>query len=287
MDPWIPDKEWSGLKRKVVGPRPQHQQNRNFIREIQPGAIALVPRAKMGVVYAGRVLRPFELLDCPPWADDYLRLRKEQGLTVANVPDLLADVAQCWEVDCFHAIPYPAIPAWMRRSLFGRSTYGRIAPAPFTSTDPHAELSRLLESSVRSAPAWTGEVREVERRLIDGVGPSAFEHLCVALLQLEDPQSVWVQVGGAGDGGVDGIGADEQGSVVGLLQCKWAYWGGDQFSANDTAVGVQRRILAALLHPETTRIQAGVEFWSRERVATLVLKHSARLPLAASLRVRS
>lgn len=285
VDPWISDEEWSGLRQRVEQPRREYQQNRNFVREIQPGAIALVPRASKGVVYAGWVLRPFELLDDPPWADDYLRVRKEQGRSVENVPHLLADVAQCWEVDRFRPIPYPVIPAWMRRSLFGRSTYGRIRSAPFDGADPHAELDRLLENPTRAVPPWTDNAREVERRLIDGIGPGAFEHLCVALLQLEHPESVWAHVGGAGDGGVDGIGADERGNVVGLLQCKWAYWNDDPFTGVDLAHG-QRCILAALLHPEAPPMQGGVEFWSRDRIAALVLKHANRLPLAASLRIR-
>jgi hypothetical protein len=37
-----------------------------------------------------------------------------------------ADVAQCWRVDAMKPIRIPRIPAWTRRSLFGRSTYGVI-----------------------------------------------------------------------------------------------------------------------------------------------------------------
>jgi hypothetical protein len=118
------------------------------------------------------------------------------------------------------------------------------------------------------------------------VGPNSFEHLCVALLQLENPEHVWMHVGGSGDGGIDGIGAHASGAVVGLLQCKWAYRGEDVFvDRQDGRAGTQQ-ILAALLHSEGVSPREGVEFWPRDQIASLVLKHAERLPLALSLRVK-
>lgn len=284
VDPWISDEEWNEIRKNVVEPRRQHQQNRNFVRQIKPGAIALVPRAAEGVVYAGRILRPFELLDNPPWAEDYLRIRQEQNCNVEDVPSVLADVAQCWEVDHFRAIPYPMIPAWIRRSLFGRSTYGRIWPVLSDNMDPYIELDRILKSPKKTAWAWTDDLHEIERRLVDGVGPNAFEHLCVALLQLEYPSDIWIHIGGTGDGGVDGIGADESGNVVGLLQCKLALT--DHVFSTESLSQNTRCILSALIHSQDPRIQDGVEFWSRSHIASLVLKHASNLPIAISLRIK-
>lgn len=282
------DEEWdlhyAKFDRKV---RKHYQQNRNFIHAIERGAIALIPRPNRGVVYAGRVKTPFELLDNPPWGDEYLRVRREQGRDVSEDLSHLADVAQCCEVDRFTPIPFPLIPAWIRRSLLGRSTYGRISPMPELGLEPYPVLERLLDNPAHVTLRWTSNLDEVERRLVNGVGPNVFEHLCVALLQLEDPSSIWMHVGGSGDGGVDGVGASTSGSVIGLLQCKWAYGGEDIGIAAPTSKTKVRQIVAALLHPATVQLRDGVEFWSRRQIASLVLKHAQALPLAVTLRVRA
>ena len=66
----------------------------------------------------------------------------------------------------------------------------------------HTQVFRLCWICL-GAPRALGlqDLVEVERRLADFVGPSTFEHLCVALLQLEHPDEIWEHVGGSGDGG--------------------------------------------------------------------------------------
>ena len=277
--------EWRRLYAGLGPDRRNYQTNRNFVHDVEPGAIALVPRPALGVVYAGRVVEGFDLVDDPPWADDYLALRRTQGQEAGNEPDHVADVAQCCRVDRFRALPFPLFPAWIRRSLLGRSTFGRVKPMPQHGLDPFEFLDKLLDNPARASKAWTTDLPEVGRRLIDAVGPNTFEHLCVALLQLEEPGSIWAHVGGSGDGGVDGIGADQDGAVVGVLQCKWAYWGGPVFDRATTSVAAPRRILASLLHPEGMVPGDGVEFLNQERISSLVVKHAHRLPLALTLRV--
>ncbi|MGC1452700.1 MAG: restriction endonuclease, partial [Candidatus Sulfotelmatobacter sp.] len=121
---------------------------------------------------------------------------------------------------------------------------------------------------------------------VDAVGPSAFEHLCVALLQLEDPEHIWMHVGGSGDGGVDGMGAGTDGKVVGLLQCKWAY-GGEKIVVSDAAsLRTVRQVVAALIHPDKVPSRDGIEFWSRRYIASLMLKHASVLPIGLSLRIK-
>jgi hypothetical protein len=108
----------------------------------------------------------------------------------------------------------------------------------------------------------------------------------VALLQLEHPEEVWVHVGGSGDGGLDGIGAGSGGEVVGQLQCKWRYDGSDVEIADPNFSGSVSQVLAALIHPEKVAEREGIEFWSRRKIAALVIKHAARLPIAQSLRIK-
>jgi len=183
----------------------------------------------LGVVFAGRVQGNFELVDDPPWAQDYLDLRTAQGLSNEDHPDRshVGDVVQCWRVDHFRPVPLPAIPAWIRRSLFGQSTYGIIHPPAGLDFKPFAALDGLIDQPGKVVQDWTLDITEVERRLLAEVMPLPFEHLCVALLQLEYPDQVWAHVGGSGDGGVNGIGADAHGTVTSLLQCKSSYWGGE------------------------------------------------------------
>lgn len=191
IDLACPDIEWQQLVSGLEEFHPQYTQNRNLVSKVTKGSIALVPRPARGVTFAGRIAGSFELINDPPWAADYLRLRQEQGLSVEDEGSHVADVAQTWEVDEFRPIPGPLIPAWIRRSLFGRSTYGQIHSLDALDLDPFAILDRLIDHAEQIAREWTNSPREIERRLLNDVGPSSFEHLCVALLQLKHPDEVW------------------------------------------------------------------------------------------------
>ncbi len=280
------DAEWTEATHNYRD-RKMYSQTRNFARSIQIGDIALVPRPSRGVVYAGRAVSRFEVLDDASWADDYLRLRNEQNLDVSDVFSHLGDILQCCEVDEFRAISFSAIPAWVRKSLFGRSTFGFVGSLPLLELDPYETLDDIIGSRRQVGRAWTTSSVEVERRLAASVGPSSFEHLCVALLQLEHPDEIWEHVGGSGDGGVDGVGAkaEDPGCVTGLLQCKFVHWGGRLSIAERDALPGTRQILASLLHPEQVDTAPDIEFWSRQTIAALVIKHSHSLPLATTLRV--
>jgi hypothetical protein len=285
VDLRCPDEERAEFCSHCRSERSQYQKNRNFARSIKPGAIALVPRPNRGVVFAGRVVAPYELLNDPPWGDEYLSIRRQQGLDVEDPFSHLADVAQSCKIDSFRAVPLPLIPAWIRRSLLGRSTYGFVHPLPEVHLHPYPALDRLIESPERTNWSWTTDIAEVERRLINGVGPNAFENLCVALLQLDYPNQVWLHAGGSGDGGIDGIGTGVNGTIEGLLQCKWAYSGDEVPIA---APGIQasvQQILAALIHPDAVGVPPGVNFWSRHEIARRVIRYANRLPLAMSLRI--
>ena len=286
IDFYAPDADWWAHRPQLKNPK-MSSQTRNFARKVTVGDIMLVPRPSRGVVYAGRIIRPFEVLDDPPWSDEYLRLREAKGLDTSDKFSHLADIAQCCEVDEFRPLPFTTVPAWVRRSLLGRSTFGRLHTLPILDLDAYTSLSTLLDIPWRATRPWTSDPVEVERRLSDFVGPSTFEHLCVALLQLEHPDEVWEHVGGSGDGGLDGVAASaaDPSRMVGVLQCKWAYWGGPIAIAEPQSYANPRQILASLLHPDNIAPVDGVEFWTRQRVAELVLKHAEILPVAKTMRV--
>ena len=106
--------------------------------------------------------------------------------------------------------------------MSGRSTFGQFKDHPINSNEVSAYqvLSQILDGRSIIQTWWTLEPDEIKRRLVDTLNPSAFEHLVVSLLQLENPNEIWHQTGGAGDGGVDGIGSNEDGQIVGLMQAK-------------------------------------------------------------------
>jgi len=293
VDVTCPHDQWLlEMERQPRKERRFYNQNRNFVSKIAIGSIALVPRPSLGVIFAGRVVDAFELVDDPSWAQDYLDLRVKAGLSIQDHPGRshVGDVVQGWRVDGFRPVPVPAIPAWIRKSLFGRSTFGQVHAPGVLDLDPYRTLDKLIDQPDRVSYKWTVDRREVERRLLSDVTPSSFEHLCVALLQLEHPDEMWMHVGGSGDGGVDGLGSDATGNVTGLLQCKWAYWNETLSFETHWAsppTNSYRRIVTCLLHPTPLREESGVEFWSRGHIASLVLKHAKHLPMALSMRVGS
>lgn len=264
----------------------QYNQNRNLVRSVDKGSIAMIPRPQQGVIYCGRIVSEFELVDAPAWYDDYLHIRRKNKPGDIDNENTwhAADVAQCWQVDRFREIPVPRIPVWIRRSLFGRSTYGEIRRDEKLDLDPYAVLSEIIESNTFRARSWTTDINEIQTRLLEDVTPSAFEHLMVSLLQLENPGEMWTHVGGSGDGGVDGIAADQHGKVTGLLQCKWQYAGESPFLAGIWKPIQSLKYLASLRHP-TCESADDYTFMGLEKIAELVKKHSSRLPQALSMRI--
>lgn len=275
--------------------RRQIKANVNLVHEVGNNSIVLVPRPDRGLVYIGRTCG-FELIDNPPWGDDYINLRKSQKKKpIDSRGSHLADVVQGWNVDRWRAIPFTAIPAWIRKSFFGRSTFGRINTIDLghEKLDPLEELNLLIENQdllienqERICPHKTSDCGEIEKRLVTDIGPSSFEHLVVALLQLERPSEIWSHVGGSGDGGVDGVGTNRVGKVVGLLQCKWRHEGGElSFERGNRSDVDTTRFIATLLHSNKLKEAPGTKLLDRSVIAKLVLKHASSLPWAKSMQI--
>lgn len=284
VDVTCDDQEWERWRSQSDKIR-QYNQNRNFAKKITKGSIALIPRPSSGVVYCGVVNSEFELVDNPQWYDAWEKIWNVHDNRSPDDLWIAGEIAQTWSVDKFRPIPIPRIPVWIRRSLFGRSTYGMINS--YGDLDPHPTLKDILEAKEFAPKAWTTDVQEVERRLITDVTPNAFEHLVVSLLQLENPCQIWTHVGGSGDGGVDGIGADPRGNVVGLLQCKWSYNGEalPMDPLSNTSVPGAKHYLAAAFHPDRVKQPEGYHFINKHEVARLLIKHSSFLPQSMALRV--
>lgn len=268
--------------------RRQHSKNHNFVRAIAPGSIAMIPDVRSGVIHCGRV-GPFRL-DHNEAAYRAFAPRHDRELPDDAAKDgarLAGEIAQGWDVPGgFVAIPVPQIPASIRRSLFGRSTYGLIKPNA-ERPDPYQTMSDLMERSAFKPRPWTLDPAEVSRRISDIVTPSMFESLVVSLLQLDDPKLMWLPVGGSGDGGVDGIAADETGAVVALLQCKWHYSGGPVFAGTARSTFAADRPASYLATSSGNKAapDAADVILDRSWLIEKILQHRAKLPLALTLRV--
>ena len=256
--------------------RRQITTNWNLVHEIKPGCITLIPRPDRALVYAGRV-KEFFFDSNPAWGLEYIELRREQGLSVENTISHLGDVAQGWRVDEWREVPFSSYPAWIRKSFFGRSTVARIHSV--FEADPFQTLDELIDDPLQRIPERTGEISEIENRLISDIGPYEFEHLVVALLQLEQPGRVWRHIGGSGDGGVDGMGLNNDGESCALLQCKWN--GGSP----EVPEHWQKEYYFASLLKEPRSEKGPVHVWGRRKIAELVKKHAGRLPWALAMRV--
>ena len=235
--------------------------------------------------------RKFELVNSPKWAKAYLKLRREQNLETdqGKLGSYIADVVQGWPVDKWRPISFAILPVWIANLFFGRSTLGQIKPFEIDDKilDPFVEIQKIFNGdfSLRNRKQ-TKDRDEVEQRLLSDINPSAFEHLMVALLQLERPRENWRHVGGSGDGGVDGIAGNAKGKLVGLLQCKWKFDDDklDFFKENKQTAGINK-FLATLSHAKNLNVPKHIIFWDRSKIANLVLRHADSLPWAISMKI--
>ena len=246
--------------------------------------IAVVPRSKHGVVYAGN-LGHFELVDNPPWL--------KEALNIHNRPRYGLEFVQIWRVAEWVPISYPLLPGWLISALSFRNLVQEIK-APFPGQEPYQLVSDLMkEASIRREP--TADKQEIRNRLAHDLTPAGFEHLVVALLQLEQQQLLWRHVGGPGDGGVDAIGSDDRGHVCALVQCK--------LGLREDPNRLAERIRAAWPHqagdPPMTIVASLLEdvdmprredltlsrFLSGAEIVDLVWAHRDRLPMATTLRL--
>ena len=297
VDPTCPDKEWQEQTEafKEISFFKVFTQNRNFIHEVEKhrvegGVIVVIPRPREGAAYLARINGPFEIVDAPSWGQAYLTFRNQEGLDVDDEnTHHIADVAQGWPVDEYRRIKLSRIPGWIRRSLFGRSTYGRFdVQHPLDrNVTSYDVLAQILNGSPPVRLAWTLEPDEIKKRLVDTLNnPSAFENLVVSLLQLEHPDEMWHHTGGSGDGGIDGFGSNEVGAVVGLMQAKFRAYRAPNLGNIDDDNGAGIRRYAAVLIPETPREPTdGTRLLNLNWIASAVHRHWRRLPLAITMRV--
>jgi len=308
------DLDWYKARENLLPEDPKDKKNyltqvsgnRNLVKDAVRGSIILVPRPDRGLVYAGTVER-FELIDDPlsyAWGKNYIESRFQNKLNKPNddMASHVQDLAQSFLIqeENWLEIPFVSFPSWMQRTFFGRRTTSRLRAMKIgASTDENLYLAykaacELMDktsagNNVHLIPDWTDDHEDIKQRLRDRVGPESFEHLIVALLQLENTQEQWIQCGGSGDGGIDGLGTSRDGKIS-LLQCKWEYWS-DSFEFGKTIhkTNIKKRYFAYLNGPKEKlnclNYEKNVCVLDADKIANLVLKHSEKLPMAITLRV--
>jgi len=177
VHPGLDYEEWDRC-RKAISPSAQYMKNRNLVREVGPGSIALIPRPEFGAVYAATVESMFEVVNDPPWYKQYISLR---GGEDDDASRHAGDIAQVWRVSDYVKIPIPDIPGWLRGSLFGQSTFARIHGNQDIGLDPFTTMSTIMNLEARGSLPWTVEPSQVSARLSMYMTPSNLEHLVVSL----------------------------------------------------------------------------------------------------------
>lgn len=274
--------EAEGLK-NVKG-RP-YTRNRNFVREVTQGSIVVIPRPSEGCAYVARIVGEFHIVDSPEWAGDYEQLRKRQGLDNYDVNLHAADIAQGWKVDEYRQVDLPLLPGWLRHSMLGRSTYGWLADHPLDEdTTAYGVLDRILSGGADPIPEWTLDPEQIGQRLVDALNPSSFEHLIVSLLQLEHPDEIWSHTGGPGDGGIDGLGSNVEGKVVGLMQAKLRAKQAPDLGSLRWRDKEVRRYAAVLILEKPAPPSDDTCLLNLEWITDAVRRHWRSLPQARSIR---
>ena len=107
----------------------------------------------------------------------------------------------------------------------------------------------------------------------------------VALLQLENLDQIWHQTGGSGDDGVDGMGSNEEGEVVGIMQAKLYCWWALELSEL-LKFNLEIKQYAAILVPENLKPPSdGTILLDLDWIANSVRRNYARLPQALAMRI--
>jgi hypothetical protein len=277
--------------------------NRNLVESVRnagPGSLCVIPRPGEGVVYLCKV-KGFELVDNPAWGDAYLDVRRDRPVEGSEAWEVghIGDVVQTWEIEGeVKSVPFTFIPRWITYQLLSRTSSGVIWGRPGESdvegrTSAYEALLAMYKSGApRFDLSPTSSPEEVERRLMDWISPSSFEHLVIELLQLEAaPGRRWWHIGGSGDGGADGLCSDGYG-VVEALQCKWK-WDGDPVELGramlkerkDGTARVNQAVVAVLFGKKSDRKVDAVRVLDRADIAKLLIEHRARCASALALGV--
>lgn len=250
--------------------------NAGLARDVVPGSYVLVPRPGEGQCHIGLVDRRFELFLDDAYIQEATSVARSKGHGGSD-RDIMGDVVQTWPVRAWQTVEFVHLPGWVRSSLRTSNTAGRIHhPDAWELVD---QLFRKRTLGLSLDP--TDDPDEILKRMRLFLTPTAFEHLVVSLLQLDNHQERWFHTGGPGDGGVDGQAVDRAGKFVAKLQCKLV-WDGSRLDFAPQS-GVRTYLAYLELRAGTRPESPGLTILSGLDVAHSLLRHKDRCPEAIAL----
>lgn len=150
LDISVPDAEWDPSRLIMQGSyRRGVTINRRYAREIEPGSIVVIPRPRERLCHVGRIAGRFEFVRRPPWAEEYLELRRRQGLDASDEASHVGDVIHSWPVRDLRAVAYAEVPDWIRKGLRQRNQIGRLPDRPDGGQTAYEALDALLPGTRR------------------------------------------------------------------------------------------------------------------------------------------
>lgn len=214
--------------------------NARLQNEVRPGDFVVIPRPASGRFYVGRIGSDFTIFQDDPSTlfEEHEKSTiaaiaeeesaKNKGNKNQELCNLYGQVLQGWQLEkladesdgpmYLQEVPLFLVPSIIRKSMASRRSHGRV------SIPGEAQYANLVASILDGFLSPSKErvtLHSLVQRLQHDLTPSSFEHLCVDLLNCEQPERHWIHVGGAGDGGIDGAGFNRVGKLVAVLQCKY------------------------------------------------------------------
>lgn len=197
---------------------------------------AIIPRLETGTVWIAPIVTCYQV-----WSKNSKWIISSPFPTNPNPISKYiydADIAQGWDVGTWKAVWFSQLPRWFSKQLLSRTSVGKINPLgayPSVLPSPESVAAAAYNAPAGSCQALPvapnpspPEFSKILSRLVERLSPTLLEILCVELLTITTALC-WQHVGGAGDGGVDGIGyhPTKPDAPPQLLQVKWQYGGTD------------------------------------------------------------
>jgi len=282
-------------RQEGVTKREKQTRISNIIRDAVAGSIVVVPRQKKGCVYLGRV-KDFELFDNIEWlnAEEYTSMPRIGGRR-ANDKDCPAaiEVAQGWNVENWVKVSLTILPRWLQGKLNQQNVPCRLhgykgMEAPFDIFNAMMnERKGDMEKRVRQYTQEVSSGQDIEKRLLERIGPTDFEFLVRDLMICERPDLLWETGGKLADGGVDVAGFDKKTMAPKvLIQCKWQ-WNGQNIHLATPDSGITKEIFVLVNFDDNSKIdrlsERGVEYRGKDDIIALVRKHAKLVPLLRSI----
>ena len=129
---------------------------RNLVMNADIGSIIAVPRRTLKTVYLGEY-QGFELVDNPPWRDDYIKLRQRQKQPIDDELDHVRDVVQSFKVNEWRPVDINNFSDPLERTMRTPRTTALFSAARLGESDytkealsPYIKLKRLFDEASNS-----------------------------------------------------------------------------------------------------------------------------------------